>query len=255
MGVNIDLSGRTAIVTGAAQGLGVSSAQCLAQAGATVYIADIQAELAAKTAGELAGAGLDVRHIVMDVTDRPGVRAHCEAVHEAHGRLDILVNNAAFLAREFLADVTDESYRKPMEVDLHGSLICSQEAARLMRADGGGVIVNMASTAGVVVLAERGVYSLAKSAVIQLTRLAAFEWGPYGIRVNSVSPGVMVSPVTEGLLGTEEARTRYLSRIPLGRFGTAQDVGPLVTFLASDYSSYVTGHNFVVDGGYTLGTH
>jgi NAD(P)-dependent dehydrogenase (short-subunit alcohol dehydrogenase family) len=253
--VNIDLSGRSAVVTGAAQGLGYATAKCLAVAGASVWVADIQGDKAQQAAATLRGEGLTVRAVTLDITDRDSVRAVFELVAGETGKLDILVNNASVIIRQFFADIDEVTFDKVVGVDLKGTLICTQEAGRLMRETGGGAIVNMASIAGVIAMSNRGAYSLANAGVKQLTTLAAFEWARDNIRVNAVAPGAMLSEdIKATILADAESREKYFSRIPLGRFGEPEDAGNLVTFLVSDQSSYMTGQTIVLDGGYILGT-
>jgi NAD(P)-dependent dehydrogenase (short-subunit alcohol dehydrogenase family) len=253
--MQIDLAARSAIVTGAAQGLGLATAACLARAGALVYIADVQGGKAQSAAAALRAEGLRVEAAELDIRERDAVRSVFRRVADESGRLDILVNNASVIVRRMLADVDERTFDEVIGVDLKGTMICMQEASRLMRDSGGGAIVNMCSLAGVIAMSNRGPYSLAKAGVSQLTRLAAFEWAPYGIRVNAIAPGVMLSEdIKATLLADEAMRDKYLSRIPLGRFGEPGDVASLVTFLAADQSSFLTGQTIVLDGGYTLGT-
>jgi 3-oxoacyl-[acyl-carrier protein] reductase len=253
--VRINLSGRSAVVTGAAQGLGLATAACLGQAGASVWIADVQADKAEQSAAALRAEGIKAQAAGLDIRDRDAVRSLLEGVAGETGRLDVLVNNASVIIRKMLADIDEQTFDEVMGVDLKGTMICTQEAGRLMRGSGGGAIVNMCSLAGVIAMSNRGPYSLAKAGVKQLTRLAAFEWAPYGIRVNAIAPGVMLSEdIKASLLKDSVARDKYLSRIPVGRFGEPEDVGNLVTFLAADESSYLTGQTIVLDGGYTLGS-
>jgi NAD(P)-dependent dehydrogenase (short-subunit alcohol dehydrogenase family) len=253
--VNIDLSDRSAVVTGAAQGLGYATAKCLAVAGASVWVADIQGDKAQQAAATLRDEGLTARAVTLDITDRDSVRAVFELAAGETGKLDILVNNASVIIRQFFADIDEVSFDKVIGVDLKGTLICTQEAGRLMRESGGGAIVNMASIAGVIAMSNRGAYSLAKAGVKHLTTLAAFEWARDNIRVNAVAPGAMLSEdIKATILADAESREKYFSRIPLGRFGEPEDAGNLVTFLVADQSSYMTGQTIVLDGGYILGT-
>jgi NAD(P)-dependent dehydrogenase (short-subunit alcohol dehydrogenase family) len=258
--MNVDLQGKVAIVTGAAQGIGRSIAEALALARATVVISDVK-----KEKGEAAAAkiGSGTLFIPCDVSEPQQVRSLFESTVRKHGRLDILVNNAGINTTRQEERVTvdqypEELWRRIIDVDLNGTFYCSRAAAAQMVRQGSGAIVNIASAAGVVALRLQIGFVAAKAAVIRMTEAMACELGPRGIRVNAVSPGSTVTETTEKLFYGEDGSfkdfaRRLLSFIPQGRPGRSPEIAAAVLFLVSEEASYVTGHNLVVDGGWTCG--
>lgn len=254
----LDLTGRRALVTGAAQGLGEGMAQALAAAGATVVIADLQDDLGAKVAESL-GAGHSYAHL--DVTDD----ANWEAVVGGLDGLDILVNNAGVEITSLLVDIDAAAVRKQLEVNLLGTTLGIKHAFRAMRPGGsagnGGCIVNVASVAATIAFPGIGVYSATKSGVDRLTRVAAAESGAlgYGVRVNCIYPGLVPTAMGAGLANDvariglygspEEAVGAVIGLTPSGRLGEVSDMADAVVFLASDASRFVNGTGLAVDGG------
>jgi 3-oxoacyl-[acyl-carrier protein] reductase len=255
-----DLRNKIAIVTGAAQGIGKSIAQALASANATVIVSDINIDRGRATAAELGDRGLFIR---CDVSVPQEVRILFDSVFQRFGRLDILVNNAGINTTKSEERVTvdkypEETWQRIIGVDLNGTFYCSRAAAGLMIKQKSGSIVNIASSAGVVALRLQIGFVAAKAAVIKMTEAMACELGPYGIRVNAVSPGSTVTEATERLFYStdgsfKEFAQRLLSFIPEGRPGQPSEMAEAVLFLVSDRASYVNGHNLVVDGGWTSG--
>ncbi|ANW17750.1 SDR family NAD(P)-dependent oxidoreductase [Streptomyces clavuligerus] len=256
-----DLSGRTALVTGAASGIGRASAVLLAQAGADVHCADIDTEGLAGTLDLIAKApGRGAAH-TLDVTDRAAVAALVGSVAAGEGRLDIAAAIAGIVHTGPALETTDEDLERVLAVNLKGVLYLCQEAARAMIADGApGSIITMSS--GSVDVGYPGLlpYSVSKAAVVQLTRTFATELGPHRIRVNSVAPGWIRTPMmapgpapghpeTAARLATPE---QIAERAPLGRVGEPEDVAHSVLFLASDASAYLTGQIIRPNGGLTM---
>lgn len=243
------LKDRLAVVTGAGQGVGACIAKGLAEEGARVILADIQQENAARTADEIHGSGGEAWAYAVDVTDAESCAALAETVKK-HGDVSLLINNAGVCPRNTI-DSPDvrETWALAMQVNLDGTLNMILPFVPALRKTRGGII-NMASIASFVSTATSISYSTSKSAVKMLTQNLAAELGKDGVRVNAVAPGTLVTPMTEATRSNVERRERFLSRIPMGRFGDPSEiVGPIV-FLASDMSSYVTGATIVVDGGY-----
>ena len=257
-----DLTGRTALVTGGAQGLGEGMAQALAAAGATVVIADLQDELAGQVAQALGPAHSAVH---LDVTDEPSWEAAVATAVERTGRLDILVNNAGVEISSLIADVEPADIRAMLDVNVLGTALGIKHGLRTMRPEGaaghGGSIINISSVAATIAFPGISVYSATKSAVDRLTRVAATEAGKlgYGVRVNCVYPGLvptamgagLANDVAEiGLFGSpEEAVGAVIELTPSGRLGAVEDMADAVVFLASDASRFINGVGLPVDGG------
>ncbi len=248
-------------MTGGATGIGEGIARVLARAGATVIVADIDVEGAHRVADEIGGS-----HLALDVTEPT---ACATALHSAGARLDILVNNAgSYHDAGSILDQSVESWHRAIDVNLASMFHCSKPVAERMVAQGsGGAIVNIASVDGVLPCLGTG-YDSAKAGVIQFSRSLAVDLAPHGIRVNAISPGVVSVPTldkmhageiehfwpktttTSGLMGP--LMRQRSSNVPLGRKGTPTDIAHAVHFLVSDASSYITGQNIFVDGGWTL---
>jgi len=255
------LAGRRAVVTGGGSGIGRAIAERFAEAGARVAVLDTDETFANEVAASLGPGGSagptaersEKRHLalVADVGDGGAVRlSFCQAA-DAFGGLDIVVNNAGAGAVKALHRYSDDEWERLVRVNLSGVFHGIRAAVDLLRAAGGGSIVNVASLSGIRPTRGEGPYSAAKAGVIALTATAALEYGPE-IRVNCVSPGVIETPLTCPLLRDPAVRERIERRIPLKRAGTAGEVANVVAFLASDLAAYVTGTNLVVDGGSIL---
>jgi NAD(P)-dependent dehydrogenase (short-subunit alcohol dehydrogenase family) len=242
--------GRTAIVTGAAAGIGRAVALRLAASGARLALVDRDSGPLASVAGELADRRIEVLPLVADVADEGAlVTAICEA-RTRFGRLDMLVNNAGIGIEKPLLDHELADFHRIFAVNLFGLFVALRETARIMIADGtDGRIVNLASVAGLRGSVGRAAYGPSKAAVINLTQTAAVELAPRGIRVNAVAPGPIETDLVRRM-HRPETRAAWLRQVPQQRYGEADDVAAAVLWLLSDEARFVTGHVLVVDGGF-----
>jgi 3-oxoacyl-[acyl-carrier protein] reductase len=254
----LGLEGKVALVTGVGSqiGIGRAIARALAEEGAIIAANDVIAEDLERTVAEVRALGAEVTSHLADVSDRVAVRAMVTDAERLHGRIDVLVNNAGIAKRAPLATMTEDEYRRTLDVNLGGCFACSQEVARGMIERGAGRIVNISSLMGSAWGWDEHVhYNAAKAGIEGLTRGLAVELGPYGITVNAVAPGFIwtaQSTSREHSLGPEglELAKEY---VPLRRIGAPEDIADVVVFLASDSARYVTGQTLLADGGITLG--
>lgn len=248
------LDGRTSLVTGAGRGLGRAMALGLVQAGSRVMLVDVNPDDLAGVEAEVRDSGGQVASAVVDVGDEGQVQACVAETVQRLGGLHVLVNNAGVTSRSPFEDLPLEDWERALRVNLTGTYLCSKHAARQMIAQGAGSIINIASISGLV--GNRGGdnshYCATKGGVIALTRSLAVEWARHAIRVNAIAPGYCVTPMTDRLKQRDPSFYQELiDRVPLGRFGTGQDLAGAVVYLASDASAYVSGSVLVVDGAYT----
>ncbi|MEV5103560.1 SDR family oxidoreductase [Streptomyces massasporeus] len=237
------LEGRTAVVTAAAgAGIGGATARRFLEEGARVLISDAHARRLGEYEAQLAGefGRRSVSAVPCDVTDEEQVRVLFEAAAAEHGRLDIVVNNAGLGGTAELADMTDEQWSRVLDVTLNGTFRCTRAALRLMRESGGGVIVNNASVVGWRAQAGQAHYAAAKAGVMALTRCAALEAAAYGVRVNAVSPSLAMHPHLVKVTSAE-LLAELTEREAFGRYAEPWEVANVIVFLASGYSSYMTG--------------
>ncbi|HEV2639087.1 MAG TPA: glucose 1-dehydrogenase [Actinocrinis sp.] len=248
-----DLTGRTALVTGAARGLGRAIALALAAAGADVALGLRDEASGAQPAGQIEALGRRALPLQMDVTDLAQIEAATARADEHFGGIDILVNNAGIAIGNPAEDVDPADFDQVMSLNVRGTFFTSQAVGRRMIARGaGGRIVNLASQAGLVALPTESVYCMTKAAIIHLTKCLAVEWGQHGITVNAVAPTFIDTPGTEPALADPAFRADVVERIAaLHRIGQPDEVASAVVYLASPAASLVTGHNLVVDGGWT----
>ena len=248
----MDLSGKSAIVTGSGSGIGRQIATTLAAHGASVTIADINLGSAEETARRIIESGGAAQAVETNVSNSSQVDALMSATAAAYGAVDILVNNAGFGFNSRIVDMLEEDWDRVLAVNLKGQFLCSQAAARRMIEQGsGGRIVNIASTAAANARYEGGAYCAAKAGVVQLTKVLALELGPHGITANAVGPGFTE---TEGTTeSSEEYRSNFLAQVAAGRTGQPTDIANTVLFLASPLAGYVNGQVVYVDGGYSAG--
>jgi 3alpha(or 20beta)-hydroxysteroid dehydrogenase len=242
------LDGKVALITGGARGQGAEEGRLFTAEGARVVLADVLDEEGERTAAALDGAGY--RHL--DVRSESEWETVVAEVVDQHGRLDVLVNNAAIDLIKRLDATTMEEWDRVIAINQTGVFLGMRTAAKAMMAAGtGGSIINISSVAGLQGVIGHGAYTGTKFAVRGLTKVASKEWGRHGIRVNSVHPGMIETPMTAGLRAftDPEVRSRAERTIPLGRMGQPLDIAQMVLFLASDESSYCTGQEFTVDGG------
>ena len=247
----MQLEGKVAIVTGAAQGIGAAVARGFCAAGARVAVVDIAVEPAEKVAADLRAAGADAAGFGCDVAQRAAVDAMVAGVDARWGRVDVLVTNAGIIRPAMLERMSTAQWDEVIAVHLTGSFNCLQAVLPGMISRRYGRIVNVTSAAGILGTIGQINYSAAKAAIIGLTRSAARELGRHSITVNAIAPGA-ATPMTEVIRTDERFRERYLDRIPLGRWAEPEEIAPVFVFLASDAASYVTGQILAADGGMTM---
>jgi len=246
------LTGKVAVVTGAASGIGKATAQLFAAEGASVVASDWSEEAGVAAAKAISDNGGDVVFVRADVSRPEDVQAVVTTAAQRFGGLDVIFNNAGIEGEQAAtADCSIENWDRVISVNLKGVFLGMKYAIPEMLKRGGGSIVNNASVAGIVGFRNIPAYCASKGGVIQLTKTAALEYATQGIRVNAICPGVIWTPMVERFTGdSEEARKAFEAMEPVGRFGSAEEVARLALYLASDDSSFCTGAPFIVDGGF-----
>ena len=251
MAVSIDLSGRSAIVTGGGRGIGRETALLLARAGAQLTIADLDAASAEGVAAEARALGVHAIAVRTDVTSVADAQAMAQAALAAHGRIDILVNNAARWTIKLFKDMTPQDYDNDIRVTLYGAIYCSRAVLDAMTAQKSGRIVNLISDAGRIGEPYLTVYSAAKAGVGGFTKALAKEVARFNITVNGVAPGTTNTPGAADFIATAGGAEKLAKAYPLRRLGQPLDIANAILFLSSDMSSYMTGQIFSVSGGYS----
>jgi NAD(P)-dependent dehydrogenase (short-subunit alcohol dehydrogenase family) len=253
--MQISLSHRVALVTGAGEGIGRGCALALADAGADVIVNDVNAATGEATAAAVREKGRRGLFLRADVADAPAVAAMAQTVQREFGALHILVNNAGVNLFKGIAETTPEEWDQVLSVDLKGIFQVTRATLPLLKQADGASVINIASVHAQMTIAGIAAYAAAKGGVVAMTRSMAQELGPFDIRVNAVSPGFTRTPMVDRWLAStpdpEATLARVLAFHPLGRIGSPEDLGHLVTFLASDYARVITGANLVIDGGLT----
>lgn len=240
----LDLTGRRVLITGAANGFGAAMAQRFHEAGARLILADIEEQAVTAVAAKYNAEALFFDQADLASVDRLAAQA---------GAVDILINNAGVLVAKPLLETSLEEMRRTIDVDFVGALRLLQQVARGMVERKRGVILSIGSQTAFCGGENRAVYAAAKAAIIQITKAAAVEWGPHGVRVLCLAPGRSLTRMTVQTTQEGKSGDRGLARVPLGRWGTADEVAKVALFLASDAASYVTGETLIADGGYVHG--
>ena len=246
------LDGKVALISGGARGQGAEEARLMAQEGAKVVFGDILDDLGRQVEAEIAEAGLDATYLHLDVTHASEWASAVDTAVQKYGGLHVLVNNAGILIRKSIEDTTEEEWDRIMGVNVKGVFLGTKHTIPAMRNSGGGSIVNISSTAGLVGSPEGSAsYTATKGAVRLFTKSTAIQHAKDGIRCNSVHPGPIDTEMIRDTLNDPDRRAARMRRLPMGRVGTAADIAYGVLYLASDEASFVTGTELVIDGGTT----
>lgn len=243
----MSLQGRTAIVTGAAQGIGRAIAEALAQAGADIAVADLDPGRSTETVAAVEKLGRKALNLKVNVADTGDTKAMVEQVLKAWGKVDILVNNAGITRDGLLLRMKDEDWNLVLQINLNGTFNCTKAVLQPMTKQRYGRIVNIASIVGVIGNAGQANYSASKAAVIGFTKTVGREYASRNVTVNAVAPGFIDTAMTHGL--SADVKDTLLKQIPLGRLGTPADIAAAVRFLVSEEAAYITGHVLHVNGG------
>ena len=249
----MSLENKVAIVTGGAKGIGLATAKRFVADGARVVIADVNEDAGSEAAQEVGALGA-VRFVRCDVGDRDDVENLVASTVSAWGAVDVLVNNAGIVHAADFLDLAEADFDRVLRVNLKGAFLVAQAVARQMVkqiGEGGapGAIVNMSSVNAVFAIANQVPYSVSKGGINQLTKVMALGLAPHGIRVNAIGPGSIMTDMLASVASDKAARTRVLSRTPLGRIGDPSEIASIAAFLASDDASYITGQTIYADGG------
>lgn len=246
------LDGKVALISGGSRGMGAFEAELFVQEGAKVVICDVRDDEGDALAKKIVDRGGQAAFVHLDVTSESDWAAAVREAVERYGKLDVLVNNAGVSARGSIEETSPDDWDRVMDINAKGVFLGTRSAIPEMRKAGGGSIINISSQLGLVGMGESSPqYQASKGAVRIFSKSAAIQYAHEGIRVNSVHPGPIITPMTEARRSDEVVRQRMISRIPLGRYGESEDVAYGVLYLASDESSFVTGSELVIDGGWT----
>lgn len=243
---------RIVVITGAGRGLGLGMARRFGQAGAQVILAELDALLGQQAAAELQSAGISAHFAPLDVRDPAQSRALVAAVVNAHGRLDVWVNNAGVSTIAPAETLASATWADLLAVNLSGAFYCAQAAGQQMLAQGKGVIINLASVTGLLHIEGRAAYSVSKAGVVALTEALGIEWANRGVRVVGIAPGVVATPMAQAVFDAGVAsQATYERRTPMHRLGSVDEIAEAALFLASDEAAYITAETLRVDGGWT----
>lgn len=245
------VEGKVALISGGARGIGAASARLLASEGAAVVLADVLEDEGKATEAQISEAGGRATFMRLDVTDEENWQRVIDATVAAYGKLDVVVNNAGISGRSTVEATAEETWDRVMAVNGKGVFLGTKLAIPELRKVGGGSIINISSIYGIVGSETSSAYHASKGAVRIFTKAAAIQYAAEGIRVNSVHPGFVDSPMTQNAHAIPEIHDLRVGRTPLGRMGTPEDIAAGVLYLASDESSFVTGSELVIDGGMT----
>jgi sorbose reductase len=248
------LDGKTALITGGGQGIGQGYAHALAEAGASVAIVEINPDTAQQVADEICSLGQKSIPIVADVTLTDDVKRMVDTIIKEWGKLDIAINNAGRTLWKNAEDVSEEEWDMVVDLNLKAVFLCAQAEARVMIPQKYGKIINTASMSASIVNypQSQASYNSSKAGVVHLTKSLASEWAKHGIRVNCISPGYTITTLVNTISGVAELLPLWTNLTPLGRLGQVDDLKGSIVFLASSASDFMTGHDLIVDGGYTI---
>jgi NAD(P)-dependent dehydrogenase (short-subunit alcohol dehydrogenase family) len=247
-----DLTGKAAIITGGSKGLGLAMAAGLASAGANVMLVNRTAEDGTRAAEALAQTyGTSAISFGADITDQERTEEMAQIALDAFGRIDILINSAGINIRGAIDEVTPADFNKVMDVNVNGTWLCCRAVTPHMKKAGSGKIINLASTLGLVGLANRTPYTASKGAVVQMTRALALELAPFNINVNAICPGPFLTEMNIPIADSEEAKKFVVGATALGRWGKLEEIQGAAIFLASDAANYMVGSMVTVDAGWT----
>lgn len=253
--MDLGLRDKVVIVTGAGAGIGEATAKLFAEEGSIVIVADLDEKNGRRVEEEIRSKGGRAEFYNLDVSVEREIEGMVKHVVRKYGTVDVLVNNAGIYAKGTVLEVTEEDFKRIIDVNVKGVLFCTKHVAAVMKERGKGVIVNVASEAGLVGIQGQVVYNLSKAAVISITKSCAVDLAPYGIRVNAVCPGTTYTPLVEKALSREKdpeaVRRKLESSRPMNRLGRPEEIAAAIVFLASDLPGYATGAVFSIDGGYT----
>lgn len=250
----LKLENKVVFITGAASGIGLSMAYAFAANGAKLILLDLNAEALDQAKQEISFAipEVEIKTFKAAVNDENAVNLAVTQAVEHFGRIDVLVNNAGVSMNQPTLELSGESWRRAMDINVNGVFYCAQAVGRQMIAQGSGNILNVSSMYGVVAAPERAAYCTSKAAVAMLTKSLAIEWAPLGLRVNAIAPGYVKTALVEELVAKGRMNLEALiKRTPIGRLGQADEIASITLFLASEHASFINGHIVVADGGWS----
>ncbi len=243
------LKNKIAVITGGAQGIGKAIGLAFAREGADVVVTDILSQKAQEVSEEIQSMGRKSFSFTLDVSKGDQVGEVVKKALNAFGRIDILANAAGMFIKSPIEELPEQDWDRVIAVNLKGTFLCNQAVGKEMIKQGAGSIVNIASIAAHTPQVYLGAYSPSKAGVVLLTKMMAVEWAKFNVRVNALSPGPTSTPLLDGVYNTEPSRKARKKAIPMNRFAAPEEIANAAVFLASDESSFITGHSMVIDGG------